>query len=190
MTDVKITTSDGETRLQAPFNPDLPADAHNIGGDFDRPTKQWIFDARDEDRVRDLARRYFGTDGTTDAGDLVTVRVALASCSAGYSGQYAEFAGRRIAERRYRDAPVKYATNVVLVAGSLRSSGGSMKHPSIGADDDVYVEIRDLPRAVLSAPGLPDYEIVGETIDVAALQAERDRLTARIAEIDTQLKGN
>ncbi|MEU5811197.1 hypothetical protein [Streptomyces sp. NPDC047718] len=50
------------------------------------------------------------------------------------------------------------------------------------------MEVRDVPRSVAVNHGL---EIVGEgRLDHDALRAERERLTARIAEIDTLLGGS
>lgn len=188
--DVTVTTENGITTLVSPYNPDMPAAARKLGGRFDRAAKAWRFDARDEERVRDLARRFYGTDGTEPEGDLVTVRVELWRCEGPTYENFATFAGRRIAERPHRDARVRLAANVVLVEGKLPSSGGSMRYPEIDAPAGTYVEIRDLPRASLAAAdreGIP-YEIVEEQgPDVDALLAERERLLQRLAEIDAQL---
>ena len=186
--DISITTQDGSTTLTSPYHPDLPADARTLGGRFDRTTKAWRFDARDEARVRDLARKYFGTDGTEPEGDLVTVRIKLADYEGDKWNNAARFAGREIAHRPGRDADVRFARNTVLVSGSLDSYGGSMRYPLIDADNDVVVEVRDLPRAALTNEDPARYEIVGEQgPDVNALLAERERLLARLAEIDAQL---
>lgn len=186
--DIKITTENGITTLVSPYNPDMPAEARKIGGRFDRAAKAWRFDARDEERVRDLARRFYGTDGTEPEGDLVTVRVELWRCEG--SKNFATFAGRRIAERPHRDSSVRLAANVVLVEGTLPPSGGSMRYPEIDAPAGTRVEIRDLPRASLAAAdreGIP-YEIVEEQgPDVDALLAERERLLKRLEEIEALL---
>lgn len=190
MPDVKIKNlSNGKIAFYSPFHPDLARAARDLGG---KPARDqygkfhyWEFDPRDLDRVRDLGRRFFGTDGTEDASDLVTVRVHVNNLE----GTEAEgrFAGRLIAERPARDASVRLAPGVVLVAGRFPSSGGSMKYPDLNADDDTVIEIRDLPRAALAIAREGSYEIVEETIDVTALAVERERLTARLTEIDALL---
>jgi hypothetical protein len=189
--DVRIETVATTTYLITPYNPDLPRRAKAIGGRWDAGRKAWTFDTRDEQRVRDLARAIYGTDGSpADDGDLVTVRVRLADHEVTEQRRQqpvARFAGRLIAERTGRDTPVRLAPGVVLVEGTLPASGGSMRYPLIEAGDDVIVEIRDLPRSALAVEDEKSYEIVGETIDVEALLAERARLLARVEEIDTLL---
>jgi excisionase family DNA binding protein len=186
--DVKVTTEGSKTTLASPYHPDLPADARKLGGRFDRATKHWEFDSRDEQRVRDLARQYYGTDGTEPDGDLVTVRVKLADYEGNKWDNTARFAGREIARRPGRDSEVRFASNVVLISGHLHPGGGSTQYPQINAGGDVVVEVRDLPRAALEMENADKYEIVGEQgPDVDALLAERERLLARLAEIDAQL---
>ncbi|MCO6011560.1 helix-turn-helix domain-containing protein [Actinoallomurus purpureus] len=187
MGDVKIETTEGRTYLTSPYNPAVPAKAKAIGGRWDGGRKAWHFDARDEDRVAALAREIYGTDGRAPEGDLVTVRVKLVDHEGSKWDNHVEFAGRRIAERPGRDMPVRFAANVVLVEGTLPSSGGSMRYPNIDAGDDAIVEIRDLPRSALSVESENSYEIVDQAVDVDALLAERERLLARVAEIDALL---
>lgn len=187
---ITVTTKNGKTSVKSPFDPDFVTQAKTIGGRWDAANKAWTFDARDEDRVRDLCREIYGTDGNpVEMGDLVTVRVRLADHEGDKWDNAAKFAGQRIAHRPNRDEPVRLAANVVLVEGTLPSSGGSMRYPQINAGDDVVVEIRDIPRATLKLERESDYEIVGETsnVNVDALLAEREQLLARLAEIDALL---
>lgn len=182
--DVAVTSEGNETTLVSPYHPDFPAGAREIGGGWDRERRIWRFDRRDEDRVRDLARVYFGVDGTEPADDLVTVRVSLEGRE---HSDAARFAGREIARRRARDEPVRLPKDVVVVSGMLKRHGGSVKNPRVEAED-VIVEIRDLPRGALSIEKPESYELVGAAAPtVEALQAERERLVSRIAEIDAQL---
>src|SRR4051812_8798283 len=101
MTQVTITTDSGVVALQAPYNPDLPARAKDLGGRFRPGDKAWTFDPRDEQRVRDLARDLFGTDGADDDRPTVTVRVPLAGFD-GW-GSTVTLAGREIVRRPGRD---------------------------------------------------------------------------------------
>lgn len=178
---VQISLDGDQLRLASPYNPDLAPQAKKIGGRWDPDTKSWRFDARDEARVRDLAREVYGTDGTEDPSDVVTVRV-----DASEYGGYATVtvAGRIVAERRHRDQPVRLAPGVVIVEGSFRNRGGSMRYPELG-ENQVVLEVRDLPRAAAERDGL---EIVSADDDrKAVLLAERDRITARLADIEEEL---
>jgi excisionase family DNA binding protein len=188
---VTVTTENGKTSVTSPYDTEFVAKAKTIGGKWDGPSKAWKFDSRDEQRVRDLCREIYGTDGNpVETGDLVTVRVRLAEHEVtARDGAFAKFAGRRIAERPGRDSTVRLAANVVLIDGKLPSTGGSMRYPVIDAGDDVVVEVRDIPRATLKLEREDSYEIVGETsnVDVDALLSEREQLLARLAEIDALL---
>jgi hypothetical protein len=185
MSAVQIDTVDGRTTLRTPFNRNLTAQARLIGGRWDATAKVWRFDARDEERVRDLALDLFGTDGTEDPTDLVTVRVAVRPDPGREGEARCTVAGRIIAERPGRDEAVRLAPVVVLVAGSFAPYAGSIKYPELGAVDAV-LEIRDLPRAAAIAVGLTIVEPDGQT-PRAALVAERDRLLARLVAIEEEL---
>ncbi|MFI8977484.1 hypothetical protein ACIGO9_31710 [Nocardia asteroides] len=188
---MQVETIDDGARLavHSPYNADYIDCARELGGRWNPDAEAWVYDARDRDRVEELLRAIYGTDGRTiTADDLVTVRVPLAMHEEARTGR-AVFAGRKIAERPARDSRVRLSDGVVLVAGKLDSSGGSMPYPAIDAAPDVFVEIRELPRAALDVERPSSYTIVEVTaqVDRAGLAAERERLLARLAEIDTQL---
>lgn len=192
MTDVRLEHLEGGRRVAAytPYNESFVSQAKDLAGKWDATARTWVFDARDEERVRNLLRGIFGTDGNPEtAGELVTVRVRLADHTVGRSR--AEFAGRKIAYRPGRDVPVRLTQGVVLIEGTLPLAGGSVRYPEINAGDDVIVEIRDLPRGALETEEADSYEIVPDErpVDLEALRAERTRLLARVADIDALLEG-
>lgn len=153
---VQITTNGTTTKLQSPYNPNLPAKAKLLGGKFNPSDKSWTFDSRDEQKVHELATAVYGTDGT-QVQKLVSVQIKL------YQGGSAiwEF-GRMIAERSSRDVKVRLGDGVILVSGSFKSSGGSAKYPEIGTDGQVVI-VRDVPEqlALDAIAKMPDvYSIV------------------------------
>lgn len=181
MSDIQIISLDnGRIALQSPYHPDIPSRAKNIGGRWNSTRKQWTFDARDESAVRDLAREIYGTDGS-QAADLVTIRVGV-DRDADSSDTWFAY-GRQIAHRRGRDEQVRLGEGVVIVEGGFPRSGGSVKYPQLRAESGTVLEIRDVPRTLV----VDGEEIVGETLDIEGLRAERERLAARIAEIDALL---
>ncbi|MFJ5952572.1 hypothetical protein [Streptomyces noursei] len=191
--DVRVEQLEGgrSIAVHTPYNTAFVSHARDLDGRWNKPVHgAWTFDIRDEERVRGMLRKIFGTDGRSEtAGDVVTVRVRLADHMVGRSR--AEFAGREIAVRPGRDLPVRFATGVVLIEGRLPRGGGSVRYPEIEAGDDVVVEIRDLPRGALETESEDSYEIVPDErpVEPATLREERARLLARVADIDALLEG-
>jgi hypothetical protein len=177
---VHVTVADNTVTLTAPYNPDLPARARALGGKFERATKAWRFDARDEGRVRELARDIYGTDGRP--AETVTVRVHLVNW---HRENTIYLFGREIATRRTRDSPVQLGQGVVLIQGGFASRGGSGTYPELEPEPGTVVEVRDVPAG--HSDITDDITIVDTVIDQAALRAERERLVARLAEIDALL---
>lgn len=107
-----------------------------LGGKWNEPSRVWVFDQRDEARVRAVVEDVFGS--LESSGRLVTVRWQV-------SDRYnpARLAGRVIAERRGRDEDVRLGAGVVIVSGEFPSRGGSRNNPALGSSS-VIVEIRDV----------------------------------------------
>lgn len=187
-TDIVISETDfGMIAVSSPFNPDFVKGAKRLGGKWSGDTKAWLFDVRDRGRVEDLLATCYGYS-VAPSGELATVRIVLDEDNAGDKEVY--FAGRSICSRRYRDAPVKTADNVVVIDGEFPASAGSMRYPAvIRGSRTVTIEVRDVPVEALVA----EKELRFERIDAdtqaqrEALIAERERLIARLAEIDEAL---
>lgn len=182
MSTVTVTTADGKTSVSSPYHPDWPSEARALGGRWGGGV--WVFDSRDEERVRALAREIYGTDGSPDPGGTVSVRIDVDNVQGERGGQPArlyEF-GRLIATRFGRDEEPRLADGVILIEGGFEDSAGSHNYIQLGPLDGAVVEVRDVPRTVAVDRGL---EIVSEDgPDHEVLRVERERLVARIAEID------
>ena len=187
-TDIVISETDfGMIAVSSPFNPDFVKGAKRLGGKWSGDTKAWLFDVRERGRVEDLLATCYGYSAAA-SGELATVRIVLDEDNAGDKEVY--FAGRSICSRRYRDAPVKTADNVVVIDGEFPASAGAMRYPAvIRGSRTVTIEVRDVPVEALAA----EKELRFERIDAdtqaqrEALIAERERLIARLAEIDEAL---
>lgn len=189
---VDIKVADGRVVLTAPFHPATADLAHKINGKFTRATG-WTFDSRDEERVRDLARRIFGHDGTQCP--TVTVRMTLDW----QDRQERELwiGGRMTVKRWERDKRVTFGDGVIVISGGFPDSGGSMRNPRLQADQDTVLEIRDVPAGhhhlepdsgyTIEKVEEPAADAPGSAADVEELRSERERLLARVAEIDALL---
>lgn len=187
---VKITETNGTVEVASPYHPAFPPAARMLSGKFNRGSSVWVFPASQLGRVRELCQDIYGTDGT--AQELVTVRVVVEPISRKSDCQL-YIAGRKVASVSGRDSGARLGDGIVLLEGAF-SSGGSMKNPGLFAREGTTIEILDLPKAKADelVAGEEAYvasaEIVGETtLDVDALKEERERLQARIGEIDALL---
>lgn len=170
--------------MAAPYDPTFPKRARELGGDWKPDNKTWVFAARDEQRVRDLCREIYGTDGAPTP--TVTARVDCAKTDTEFDREL-RLLGRRLAYRPGRDTHVVLGDGVIVLAGGFPSCGGSVKNPRLEFEEGTVLEVRDVPA---SAPGIDHRAVTvvaaGEP-DREALEAERARLVARIAEIDAAL---
>lgn len=88
-------------------------------------------------------------------------------------------------EKKTRDHLPRLGEGVILASGHFGFEGrGSARYPLIGKNNAV-IEVRDLLRAAI--PKWDEVTIIETTTDRVALEVEREKLLARIAEIDTLL---
>ena len=57
---LSIFERDGKIAVRSPYHPQFPARARQLGGAWDAGRLIWLFDARDEERVRELCEEVFG----------------------------------------------------------------------------------------------------------------------------------
>ena len=93
--DVRVRVDGGLLTVSSPYNQEYVAAARRLGGRWDPRATVWRFDAREEQRVRDLLRQVYGTDGTS-AVETVTVRV----CAGQYAGERQIYVAGRVVARR------------------------------------------------------------------------------------------
>lgn len=172
--------------VQSPYHPQFVAGARNISGRWVTDYAGWTFPLAVEQRVRELCVTVYGTDRSDYTG--VNVRIdAFSAWVETKSGSDVLYAfGRKVCSRRSRDSAIQLGQGVVLRKGTLAKSGGSMKYPSLDLDEDVELEILDVPNAH------PQIEAswvsaVGEPESRAAILAERESLLKRIAALDLLL---
>lgn len=199
---IKIRTielKDGRQRLRVrtPFHPAFPAKANLLGGNWKGADKEWSFDPRDEQRVRDLCKQIYGTDGTVT--DLVSVRVTMDKMPV---CDQLWLCGRMIAERRGRDEQVRLGDGVVVIAGGFPGSGGSHNNPSLSPRAGTVVEVRDAGREIAEKEqqrhGAEAIEIIaagpvpmsetGIKAKLAELLARREELQKELDFIEEQIK--
>lgn len=191
---VKIEKTETQLIVSSPYHPDLPGPAKKLGGRWNKSA--WVYDARDEERVRELYRGIYGTDGSAPTGDLVSLRVSFPDGASTYHGGIF-VGGRCIGRATGRDSGASLADGIIIISGNI-TSGGSVKNWRTVAPEGTIVEIRDVPREkaleVIESKMADNGSdiIVAEiiepkAIDKKALESEKVKLLARINEIDALL---
>jgi hypothetical protein len=171
-----------------------------MGGKWKDPN--WVFDARDESRVREFCKDLFGTDGTPC--ELVTLRVILSSRSVDRAGKNTEIyiAGRRVAWVFTKDDQrARIGDGVVVVSGRIFGDGSS-RNPDVSWSEGAVVEVRDVPAEIaakvrerapelidlLGSPISPPPDEVAVSPQVQILLDERSSLLARLQTLDAALR--
>lgn len=183
MAEIVVTELGGEITVRTPYLKGWPDRAKQLGGRWDG--KAWRFDSRDKPRVEELLSKFFGWVAEP-SGETVTIRIPLAEAKCEYE-QELHVAGRLVARRPSRDSRVQLGTGVVVVEGHFSGMGGSHKNPALGDVDDVVVELRDFPVEAIQRIEIPHQVMTEKTEQLVELRAERDRLQARIAELDAAI---
>ncbi len=75
----KATAKDGKEYLytKTPYSSNFVVEAKKLNGSWVSSQKEWAFDIRDEERVREACRNIYGTDGATPNVEYTTVRLHL-----------------------------------------------------------------------------------------------------------------
>ncbi len=186
MSNIEIREENGKIYTYTPYNADFVVEAKkNLSGKWDPSKKAWYFDPRNRGMVEKAIEQVYGVN-LANQGDTVTIRVDFANLKDHAVGREFLIGGITIVRKISRDVYPVIAENAVLESGTFYNRGGSCAHPSIEWDEDnaPVMLIHDIPRVVAEKEG---WEIVEDEIDREALEAEKKKLLARIAEIDALL---
>ena len=193
---MKITRNEKHITVQAEYNSIFVEQARNLAGKWNDRDKTWVFDIRDEADVLQACYHAYGEDGIRT--NKCDVQVTLPTGYGVDKGTICFF-GRQIARAFSRDSGAKVFGGVVVKAGGF-CSGGSARHWATCAKEGTVFILRDVSRDLVEME--TDAETYGDAVieilnttasssrpaaDRAALEAERDRLQARLAEINAEL---
>jgi hypothetical protein len=187
---VSIKNINNTIQVKTQFNPDFSYAAKKIGGKYDFNEKIWCFDERNLDLVKNALMSTFGTDGY----DQSTVDVEI-TVKEKFIGEQSPIylAGRIIAQARGRDSGARNGDGIVFIENSPKS-GGSMKNWLTKIEEGSVFKILDLYAGAIDFLNECDsieYRIIRNTqsqsskeTELAQLKIERDRINARIAELE------
>jgi hypothetical protein len=183
---MKIKTTENTIIVISEYNTEFVDAARNLGGKWVSPA--WVFDIRDEAAVRAACMEFYGTDGVKT--DTVDIRVTITSDIEARTADITVF-GKVVARAFGRDSGAKIGAGIVIESGKFSSGGSAKNWETTGQAGTVFL-MRDVSRRLVEANSDSSIEIeilsAKAEIDKDALQAERDRLMTRLAEIDEQLE--
>lgn len=189
--DIKIHKIGREALLFTPYNAEFVSAIKNIGGaHWDKERRAWSIPSEAIEQARDIMRRVYGACDLPDDQPRVSVKLTFdAEVSKKWSP--VTIYSKTIASATGRDSGARTGDDVVFVEGKPQS-GGSVKNWYTVVPEGSVVVLHNVPQAALDMP-LPD----GVHAVVSAqkqsrddLLAEKERLLARLAEIEKLLEVN
>lgn len=185
------TTNKGtQTAVYTPYNASFVSAIRKIGGArWDAEDKAWMVPTASLPQVREIMRNIWGEDDRMDAVKRVSVRLTFADDCAEWHGPV-EIFGKVLSSATGRDSGARVGEDVCFTAGGP-ASGGSAKNWRSVVEAGSVVVLRSVPETMLDNAELPEgvtMEIIQDgSIDRAALMEEKEKLLARLAEIEKML---
>lgn len=187
MDNFRITVENDKANIYTPYNADFVSRVKLLSGRWNASQRCWTVPTDAVEDVREAMRAIFGRDDSP-VSDAVDVILTFEDEVSEYTAPVT-LLGRTIARAFGRDSGAKPGENVIFKSGAP-TSGGSMKNWLTVIPAGCVVKCLRVPRAALESAELPDgvtAEVVGEHVDREALETEKARLLARLAEIETLL---
>lgn len=191
--DIHFTEENGRLKTQTPYNPRFAKRARALGGEFDGATKTWSFDPHVRPMILEALEKCFWWHEGQESEPTVSIRIDPYDGIYLYDGnddRRSWFAGRVLAIRTGKNAPVRLAPNAALTEGSWPGNDSWNDGLNIRRKGRVSVLLWDIPVSFLEHMDPAEYEIVPdgdtpEAIDrrIAELRERIDRLEQARAEL-------
>lgn len=177
-----VKKENGKIKVQSSYSKDFVKKAHELNGKWEKP--DWIFDETVEEALRASLMDIYGEDGTPT--EYVTVR--FRACDFSVHSPEIAIDGLQIAKRFSRDSEVVMTNdNAFVVTGGFKSRGGSARNPRIEPLPGTVIQAQ-IPKCLYEKHS-SDMELVEESgARKADLLAEKEKLLARLAEIEEELR--
>lgn len=186
---MKITVENGTAKVFTPYHKMFVENIKNIGGRKWCPSEKcWTVPESEIGTVRKYMQEVFGETDLPDAEGKVTVKVTFTADAIAERGAVVLF-GKTIARAIGRDSGARVGDEATLIEGKI-DSGGSARNWRTVVEEGTTFTVRNVPRAALEMD--TEYDVTTEIleeakIDRAALEEEKERLLARLAEIEKLL---
>lgn len=187
MNEFAIELAGGKAYVYTPYDPAFVSKIKLLGGRWNPAEKCWMVSDSAVEDARRVMREVYGRDDQPVA-ETVDVQLVFDKDVDELRAPVA-LLGRIIASASGRDSGASVGTDVLFISG-CPTSGGSVKNWRTVVHEGSVVRLPRLPKGAVENPDLPDgvrMEVLGGETDRAALEAEKAKLLARIAEIDELL---
>lgn len=185
---MKIEINGSKALVYTPYNKEFVSQIKGIGNArWDSAKRAWSVPAECVDQVREIMEAVYGESDISGCRK-VSVRLTFAKRIYGYC-EPVTILGKTIAKAWGRDSGARPGDDVVFVSGKPESGGSAKNWTSVVPEGSVVV-LHNVPEVKLSEdlPSGVEMEIIESGANRAALEAEKARLLARIAEIDNLLE--
>ncbi len=185
---MKIKIENTKIYVNSEYNKAFISKARYLQGKWESP--YWVFPEDNREEVKELLLDTYGEADILEDEEQqkVTVEINIET--------YTDTKGARnelrldnilLASRMSRDSYVKLADNVMVVNGGFKDSGGSRINPALNPEDNTILRVKNIPLSIYEKVKNRDGIRLVTEIDRKALTEEKERLLARIAEIDNML---
>lgn len=199
MSEIKIEVKDSLAKIYTPFNSEFVRKIKNVGGSrWDSLERCWCFPTDMVDAVREICRSVYGFDDL-NIGKKITVKLTFLSECIAYRDSVV-ILGKTLSRAFNRDSGARSGEDVVYLEGEP-TSGGSAKYWCSMVPEGAVVRLHNVseqlykdfiskhPEEDKDDREIPHCkaEIIKDRKNRNELIAEKERLLARIAEIDKEL---
>lgn len=186
---IELKNENGKLYITSPYNKSFIAQMRGLGGSWDADRKAWVIAESKKESVNAILKNIYGY--SSEATAIISVQYKGGDFENLNSDDYGCVKiGAFVAARRpSRDARVIFY-NTFIVEGEMQSSGGSARWPKVECPDNLILQ-SDIPQFIYDS--LPeDKKALLTIIDAGnkkeSLISEKEKLLARLAEIEEELK--
>lgn len=185
----RVSVYEGVASIYTPYNKDFVSRIKLLGARWNADARCWQINERAIEDVRNAMREIYGRD---DLPITQTVDVELVfSRSFSALREPVTIMGRTIASAYGRDSGARIGDGVMFLSGNPES-GGSVKNWNTVIPEGCVIKLPNLPKPAFDNGKniLPEgviCRIVNESIDRESLLKEREKLLARLEEIENLL---
>lgn len=184
MADFAIKMTDGKAHIFTPYNKLFVERVKLMGARWNASERCWMVDERDIDDVRTVMNDIYGRDDRA-VSETVDVELTFDEDVCGRV-EPVIIMGRTIAAASGRDSGARIGDGVMFLKGKPES-GGSAKNWETIVPEGCVVKLARLPKTAVETQPLPDgvrMRVLSSDVDRASLLTEKERLLARLAEIE------